>query len=114
MKSTPIYIGEKIKEIMSEKGVTKAKLAKLLGVRPQSVDYLLKRKSVDTDSLYNISTVLNYDFFNLYRIEQTNFEQTNFDICLTKAKVLIEIELDKIDLNKLNLKDRIVQMLNKE
>lgn len=57
-----IYIGEIIKNVMSERQVTKAELARRLDVKPQSVDYLLTRKSIDTDTLYNISIALDYDF----------------------------------------------------
>ena len=70
MKKSNIYIGEIIKNIMSERQVTKAELARRLDVKPQSVDYLLTRKSIDTDTLYNISLALDYDFALLYRIKQ--------------------------------------------
>lgn len=62
MKKSNIYIGEIIKNVMSERQVTKAELARRLDVKPQSVDYLLTRKSIDTDTLYNISIALDYDF----------------------------------------------------
>ena len=43
MKKSNIYIGEIIKNVMSERQVTKAELARRLDVKPQSVDYLLTR-----------------------------------------------------------------------
>ena len=55
MKKSNIYIGEVIKQVIAEKQVTKAELARRLGVKPQSVDYLLTRKSIDTDTLYSLS-----------------------------------------------------------
>ena len=58
MKKSNIYIGEIIKNVMSERQVTKAELARRLDVKPQSVDYLLTRKSIDTDTLYNISIAI--------------------------------------------------------
>jgi transcriptional regulator with GAF, ATPase, and Fis domain len=58
MKATNIHIGENITSVMREKGVTKAELARLLEMKPQSVDYLLKRKSIDTDALYNLLKIL--------------------------------------------------------
>ncbi len=61
---------------MSERQVTKAELARRLDVKPQSVDYLLTRKSIDTDTLYNISLALDYDFSLLYSIKK---EQRNYD-----------------------------------
>ena len=112
MKLSKIHIGEKINEVLGQKGISKAQLARLLGIKPQSVDYLLKRKSIDTDALYNISIVLDFDFFKLYEINQTNPEQINFDIESSKAKISVELMLDKEDIAKLNLKNRITQLLN--
>ncbi len=63
---------------MLEQQVTKAELARRLKVKPQSVDYMLMltRKSIDTDTLYNVSRALNYDFALLYSIHK---EQINYD-----------------------------------
>ena len=113
MKTIDIHIGENILLVMHQKGITKAKLAKMLEITPQSVDYLLKRKSIDTDTLYNISIALDFDFSKLYSTNQTNLEQINFDINPSKAKVLVEINLNAEDIIKLNLKNRIVQILDK-
>ena len=66
MEKSNIYIGEIIRNVMADNQVTKAELARRLGVRPQSVDYMLTRKSIDTDTLYNVSRALNYDFATLY------------------------------------------------
>ena len=62
MEKSNIYIGEIIRNVMADNQVTKAELARRLGVRPQSVDYMLTRKSIDNDNLYNVSRALNYDF----------------------------------------------------
>ena len=51
---------------MLEQQVTKAELARRLKVKPQSVDYMLTRKSVDTDTLYNVSRALIFFFFLLF------------------------------------------------
>ena len=86
MEKSNIYIGEIIKNVMLEQQVTKAELARRLKVKPQSVDYMLTRKSIDTDTLeqeYRLST----------------------------AKVLVELELKPEDIAKLNLKKRIADVL---
>jgi len=113
MKSTPIHIGEKIQSVMAKKGMSKAELARLLGIKPQSVDYLLKRKSIDTDTLYNLSLALNYDFSNLFQINPTDLKQINYDSAQVSAKISIEMTLSAEDIAKLNLKDRVVKVLNK-
>ena len=53
---------------MADNQITKAELARRLGVRPQSVDYMLTRKSIDTDTLYNVSR----DAKGIYRLISAN------------------------------------------
>ncbi len=112
MEKSRIYIGEEIKKVMSERHVTKAELARRLGIRPQSVDYLLTRKSVDTDTLYNVSKVLDYDFAMLYSIysNQTNLDNPH-NPHISLAKVLVEVELNSEDIEALNLKKRVAEAL---
>ena len=62
---------------MLEQQVTKAELARRLKVKPQSVDYMLTRKSIDTDTLYNVSRALNYDFALLYSIHKEQINKAN-------------------------------------
>ncbi|MFK2307112.1 helix-turn-helix domain-containing protein [Bacteroides fragilis] len=113
MKKSNIYIGEIIKNVMSERQVTKAELARRLDVKPQSVDYLLTRKSIDTDTLYNISIALDYDF-PLYSIkrEQRNSDNEGIRYKLGNAKIMVEIELQQDEIIKLNLKKKIAELLD--
>ena len=93
MKKSNIYIGEVIKQVIAEKQVTKAELARRLGVKPQSVDYLLTRKSIDTDTLYSLSLALDYDFAVLYSIKKEHAlatdEESSKKIFLLFCKLLI-------------------------
>ena len=50
MKSIDIHIGENILPAMTQKGIAKAELAGMPDLKPQSGDYLLKRKSIDADT----------------------------------------------------------------
>ena len=113
MEKSNIYIGEIIKNVMLEQQVTKAELARRLKDKPQSVDYMLTRKSVETDTLYNVSRALNYDFALLYSIhkEQINYDTLEQEYRLSTAKVLVELELKPEDIAKLNLKKRIADVL---
>lgn len=113
MEKSKIYIGEVIKRVMSDMQVTKAELARRLGVKPQSIDYLLTRKSIDTDTLYSVSLALDYDFALLYSIteKQTNYGMDIADYKLSTAKITVEIELDQEDILKLNLKKRLADIL---
>lgn len=99
--------------VMVEKLVTKAELARRLQVKPQSVDYMLTRKSIDTDTLYNVSKALDYDFALLYSIdkEQMNYDRENEAYKLSTAKILIELELKPDEIIKLNLRKKISELL---
>ena len=92
---------------MSERQVTKAELARRLDVKPQSVDYLLTRKSIDTDTLYNISIALDYDFSLLYSSDNEGIRYK-----LGNAKIMVEIELQQDEIIKLNLKKKIAELLD--
>ena len=113
MKKSNIYIGEVIKQVIAEKQVTKAELARRLGVKPQSVDYLLTRKSIDTDTLYSLSLALDYDFAVLYSIKKEHAlakdEESPFKV--GHAKLSLEIELRPDEMLKLNLKQKIAGLL---
>ena len=113
MEKSNIYIGEVIRSVMADNQITKAELARRLGVRPQSVDYMLTRKSIDTDTLYNVSRALNYDFAMLYSLHegQPNCDIQESSYNVATAKVLVELELKPEDLAKLNLKRRISDAL---
>lgn len=115
-RQTDTFIGEMIKNVMAEKQVTKAELARRLGVRPQSVEYLLKRKSIDTDTMYNVSVALEHDFSQLYSLkkDQTFFDKIDFYKAPQKAKVVIEIELEEGDLQKLDLSKKMKELLRSE
>ena len=100
---------------MAEKKFTKAEMARRLEVRPQSIDYMLSRKSIDTDTLYSVSLALDYDFAQLYSIKknQSNLENTKeLSNNIKKAKVVIELELDKEDMLRLNLRKKVSSLLN--
>lgn len=115
MEKSNIYIGEIISDVMSEKKISKAELARRLNVRPQSVDYMLGRKSIDTDTLYNVSVALDYDFAQLYSIKkkQINLDRhDNNEKKINKAKIVVELELEKEDLVRLNLKKKISSLLD--
>ncbi len=113
MKSLNIYIGKIIAEIMADKKITKAELSRRLNVRPQSVDYMLSRKSIDTDTLYKVSQALDYDFAQFYTLEnkQTNFDTIEECSKTVKAKLIVEVELDNDDLRKLDLNNKLLKVL---
>ena len=76
-------------------------------------DYMLTRKSIDTDTLYNVSRALNYDFAMLYSLRegQTNCDVKESVYNVATAKILVELELKPEDLARLNLKKKLSDVL---
>ncbi|MDD2960610.1 MAG: helix-turn-helix transcriptional regulator [Muribaculaceae bacterium] len=108
MIKSRVHIGNEIKKVLNVKGIKKAQLARFIGVRPQSIDYLLTRKSIDTDTLFAVSQALDYDFSKLFTLtdNQTNCDK-EISTKITNAKVVVEIELTRDDIKKLDLEKRV-------
>jgi transcriptional regulator with XRE-family HTH domain len=65
-----VNIGEKILEVLKERHMTRAKLARATGITPASVSYLMTRKTVDVMSLVRVSRVLKHNFLKYYYVEE--------------------------------------------
>lgn len=61
-----LHIGKLVRKHLEEVGMTKSEFARRLNTSPQNIYGIFKRKSIDTELLKNISTILNYDFFQYY------------------------------------------------
>ena len=61
-----LHIGKLIRKHLEELGMTKSEFARRLDTSPQNIYGIFKRKSIDTELLKNISSILNYDFFQYY------------------------------------------------
>ncbi len=58
-----MILGEHIKEIVEERGMTYSEFARRINKSPQNASSIFTRKTVDTETLQKISRVLSYDFF---------------------------------------------------
>ena len=100
---------------MAEKKVSKAEMARRLEVRPQSIDYMLGRKSIDTDTLYHVSRALDYDFALLYSIKKGQTDLDNEIVekdKIKRARLVVELDLGKEDILRLNLKKKIALLFD--
>lgn len=61
-----INIGKKIEEVLREKKFSVSLFAQKINTNRNNVYDIFKRKSIDTELLYKISKILNYNFFELY------------------------------------------------
>ncbi|MGL5888939.1 MAG: helix-turn-helix domain-containing protein [Bacteroidia bacterium] len=68
-----LHIGKLIRKRIEQAGMNKSEFARRINSTPQNVYSIFKRESIDTDLLWEISRVLNYDFFQHYTTSQGTF-----------------------------------------
>ena len=68
MNSNEIDIGKLILQKLDEEGLSVNWLAEKLGKEHSYFHKILKKKSIDTDLLFNISKILHCNFFQYYQI----------------------------------------------
>lgn len=61
-----IHIGNKIKAVLKEKGLTVSEFARRINTSRENVYGIFKRQTVDTGLLHKINDVLGHDFFQYY------------------------------------------------
>jgi transcriptional regulator with XRE-family HTH domain len=110
MKKETLHIGKKIQEVVNEKGMSDAEFGRRISTSRQNVSYIYTRSSIDTQKLLDISKALDHDFFMYYQSDKT---QTKFDKIESKAKVVIELELNADEIFKFGLKDKVLEMFKK-
>ncbi|MCL2289310.1 MAG: helix-turn-helix domain-containing protein [Bacteroidetes bacterium] len=64
-ENTPhnIHIGSIIKAKISERGISDTQLAKMIYCHHSTIHHIYKRRSINTEQLWQISLALEYDFF---------------------------------------------------
>ena len=62
-----IHIGHKIQEVFEETEHSISWFAKKLNFDRTNIYSIFNRKSIDTDLLFEISEILHYDFFSIYK-----------------------------------------------
>lgn len=65
-----IHIGQLIKEKVTEKRLSQEALGKMINTTKQNVGNIYKRRSIDTQLLLKLCTVLEFDFFAAYYTEE--------------------------------------------
>lgn len=88
MEIKDVNLGEVIMNLIEEKGVSKAKLAKHIGKDPQNMNRdVFNQKSLDTRIVRQISEFLDYNLFELY----SSNNQNDYRRGSVKATVKIEM-----------------------
>ena len=83
--------------------MTISDFADKIHVHRTNVNNIFKRKSINSELLFEISKVLNYDFYNEVYL---NKETDNFS-----KKVLIAFEIDENKIDKLDLSTEQIYLL---
>jgi transcriptional regulator with XRE-family HTH domain len=65
-----IHIGQLIKEKVTEKRLSQEALGKMINTTKQNVGNIYKRRSIDTQLLLKLCSVLEYDFFDAFYQEE--------------------------------------------
>jgi len=90
----PMDIGEIIKKEIKNHGLNYKAFGQLINRHEKTVQSILKRKTIDTDLLLNISKALNHDFFKYFYDEPP-------------LKQFKESELHMINAELINLKSEL-------
>jgi len=61
-----IHIGQSIKELVDQKGITIDRICNFLSTDEKSIQKMYENNSIDTEILLRWSKLLEYDFFRLY------------------------------------------------
>lgn len=72
MEQNEVDIGKLIQKVVRDTGMRDAQFAKLIGKTRQNVYDLYQRSNIDVKFLLTISKVLDYDFFQHFRLKSLN------------------------------------------
>lgn len=61
-----INIGEEIEKVVKARKLSSAYIASKLGKTRSNMNHIYKRKTIDTELLYKICVVLDFNFFDFY------------------------------------------------
>ncbi len=105
-----IHVGKEIEKVFTKKGIKISVFASKLNTVPRNVYNIFTRESIDTEILFKISQILQYDFFRLYFNQKLNEPLIKNDALFSKSlskklSITIEIEEEKT-------KNEICKILN--
>ncbi|WP_301842234.1 helix-turn-helix domain-containing protein [uncultured Parabacteroides sp.] len=115
MRINRLNIGEEVRKKVDENGLSKAKFAELLGIARQNIEKTVFQKhSLDTDLLCNISEVLNCNFFDYYRPDNSCNKKDYTEQKEIKATLSIEMGAEKKEqVLRFVFGDNNIEILNK-
>ena len=91
-----MHIGEKIKFLIKQKGMTVTEFSKRINYSRRNVYTIFSKSSIDTSILKRIGEVLEYDFFSYYSTEGMDVSKVNEKNTFYDSNQLKSLK-DKID-----------------
>jgi len=111
-----INIGEKIKLRAKQLRIGPTELGKMINTSKQNIYGIYKRKTVDTETLRKLSAALDYDFFELYRINTETSKlldpQIKYEKGSQKSVSLKDYQKLKADFDNLKEKYDLLKKVN--
>lgn len=104
------HIGKKIEEVVRIKNIPIVEFAKRVNTTRNNLYNIFRRESIDTDLLWKIGEILDYDFF-LFLSKETKHRDADFKQELLKDKNAI-YTLKSAELKKLEYKIQLVEKEN--
>ena len=95
-----VHVGNLILSYLRENNISQGYLAKLLNMPTSNLSRLLKRKSMNTRKLYNISDVLDHNFFYAFMNPEDIYEDDDRPMGLPEIGWEIEKRLDELGMNQ--------------
>ena len=112
-----IHIGTLIRQQLEQTGMSKSEFARRINTTPQNIHGIFKRKSIDTDSLAQISDVLNHDFFQYFTIPKHLVKESGAQYKSGKgiksySELLAELDELKKEADQLRKENALLRELN--
>lgn len=83
MKLQRHNLGEIIRELVKDKGLSDAKFAELIGLRRQNIKKtVFEKRSLDTDLLCTISEVLECNLFDYFKSNTVDYTELKATLCI--------------------------------
>jgi len=103
--NSTISIGEYIKAVAAQRDITIVQLAKELSRDPSSISHLYNNKEINTELLWKISIILEYNFFKTYAKFMESVLQKKSDletifITVSNEKITIEEKSEAVKISE--------------
>lgn len=107
------HIGQKVKEILEKRGMSKAELGRKLSMTSTNVHKIFKRESIDTKLLENLSILLEHNFFAYIISELPISVQERHDIQDNVSRIVPQSEMEALR-KQIKMQEKLIEFLEAE